>query len=71
LEKKQNQEARGVRVGEGKGEKRVGEDMAQTMYAHMNKCINNFKKQFLCPIHMGSEWRVLQHFSLGDLKIYN
>jgi hypothetical protein len=34
-------EARGGRGREGQGE-----EMAPTMYVHMNKCINNLKKEY-------------------------
>jgi hypothetical protein len=29
--------------GEGEGDRKKGREMAQTMYTHMNKCINNQK----------------------------
>jgi hypothetical protein len=31
-----------------KGSRGQGGEMAQTMYSHMNKCINNLKKSLIC-----------------------
>jgi hypothetical protein len=48
LEKRAEQVLPGSDGGwdKGKGSGGRGREMAQTIYAHMNKCINDFKKEF-------------------------